>query len=327
MNEFTPLSINGFVTRPALERAGVTDRSIRLARDAGSLRSIRAGWYALPDADPRVVRAVRIGGRLTGSSALALRDLWVAPDPVLHVAMPHNAARMRCPDEPGRPWDPHNHPDIRLQWANYPWGERVGDPVTALGTSLATLIRSSDSDLALTTVDSALNSSVDGHRVLTMRELRSILDAVPAKYRAIGERADARAQSGLETLARVRLRRLGIRVRIQVKIDRVGRVDVLVGDRFVLELDSRTHHLGEQYEEDRRRDLELLAHGFIVLRVSYRRVMYDWASIEETILAVVRRRDHLRDARHERLGLARTAGDSGATGGATRVLGYTPQRA
>ena len=86
----------------------------------------------------------------------------------------------------------------------------------------------------------------------------------------------------------------------------MGHVDVLIGDRLVLELDSREHHLGKQYHEDRRRDLELTAQGFLVLRITYERVMFDWDSIERVILAVVRRGDHLHSASRRRKGLART---------------------
>jgi len=45
--------------------------------------------------------------------------------------------------------------------------------------------------------------------------------------------------SGLETLARLHLRRRHIRVRSQVHIPPVGWVDLLIGGRLVLELDSR----------------------------------------------------------------------------------------
>ena len=94
-------------------------------------------------------------------------------------------------------------------------------------------------------------------------------------------------------------------MRTQVSIDGVGRVDVLIGDRLVLELERRSHHLADNYRTDRARDLEPFRQGFTVLRVSYRRVMYDWPAVEEAILTAIRRGDQLRRGIHARLGLAR----------------------
>jgi very-short-patch-repair endonuclease len=228
------------------------------------------------------------------------------PDDRLHVAVAPNASRLRCPDDVGRAWDPEDHPDIVLHWNRYPWPEVSGSPVVSLHTALANVIRAMPHDAAMTSVDSALNFRLDKRPIFTRADLGRVIAELPRKHSRVATDADGRAQSGLETLARLRLKRLGIRVRIQVRVKGVGHVDVLIGDRLVLELDSREHHLGKQYHEDRRRDLELIAQGFLVLRVSYERVMFDWDSIERVILAVVRRDDHLRTASRRRRGLAST---------------------
>ena len=105
--------------------------------------------------------------------------------------------------------------------------------------------------------------------------------------------ADGRAQSGLETLARLRLRSRGLKIRVQVTIPPVGRVDLLVGDRLVIELDGdEWHSTREQREEDRRRDSALVARGYLVMRAGYHRVLDDWDAFEREVLAVVRRREH-----------------------------------
>ena len=141
------------------------------------------------------------------------------------------------------------------------------------------------------------------HWLLSLRQLELILKLFPDQSRYL-DMVDVRSQAGTETLVRLRLRRRGIRVRIQVQIAPIGRVDLLVGDRLIIEVDSRAHHLGENYEADRRRDSALMALGFIVLRLSYHRVMFDWPVVEAEILAIIRRGEHLRLGRHRRLTLA-----------------------
>jgi very-short-patch-repair endonuclease len=101
------------------------------------------------------------------------------------------------------------------------------------------------------------------------------------------------------------LRRLNIRDRPQARIDGVGRVDLLIGDRLVLELDGRGWHSSEEaFEEDRRRDLALLERGYLVIRVSYNQVMTQWDWIERVIRQLVALNEHRWAARHRRIGLA-----------------------
>jgi very-short-patch-repair endonuclease len=254
---------------------------------------------------------VRIGGRLTCSSALRQHGVWVMPDSRLHVAVHHNASRLRSPDDRLSPW--RDRPDVCLHWNDRRTILEPGASIDSVTAAIGQLILCADRDSAIVSIDSALNGTAAGRRLLTLAQLADILDSLPAKYAGIARQVDIRSQSGLETLARLRLRRRGLRIRTQAKISRVGHVDVLIGDRLVLELDSRSHHLGDNYQKDRDRDLELFRQGFVVLRVSYSRVMYDWQSIEDAILLAVRRGEHLRRAMHNRLELATLAENSGET--------------
>jgi very-short-patch-repair endonuclease len=140
---------------------------------------------------------------------------------------------------------------------------------------------------AVCALDSALQL-----KLISRSQARWLL-ATP-KGRRIYDLSDGRSQSGLETLARLRLRSLGLRVRVQVKISDIGRVDLLIGDRLVIELDGdQWHSTPEQREEDRRRDSAMVALGYLVLRAGYWRVLDDWGGFEREVLAVVRRKDHL----------------------------------
>jgi very-short-patch-repair endonuclease len=290
---FTPPT-GGIFTLAELEDQGVSARRRSTLLRSGDLVRLRNGWFATRNADPEQIRAVRLGGRLTCASVLRQVGLWTMPDSRLHVSVREN--------DRSRPWRPR--PDVCLHWADELWNAPPTAAIDGVKASLAQYIRCANTESAVVALDSALNGTATGAPLISHEDLREILSTLPEKYARLAMLVDERAQSGLESLARFHLRSKRVRVRTQVAIARVGLVDVLIGDRLVLELDSRAHHLGDGYEKDRARDLELFRQGFIVLRVSYRTVLYDWKSVEDAILLAVRRRDHLRRAIHDRLGLA-----------------------
>jgi len=161
---------------------------------------------------------------------------------------------------------------------------RIDDAATAI----ACVINCLDIERAVVAVDSAIN-----RRLISAEEVKAICSST-SRGRAIARALDPASESGLETLARLRLRRLQIRVRTQVVIDDVGRVDLLVGDRLAIELDGRAwHDRPGDFEADRRRDRDLVALGYLVLRASYNQVMGEWNVIEAQILGLVRSRKHL----------------------------------
>lgn len=276
-------------SRADLRSRGATDADIRAAVRRGVLIRLRRGRYASPDVHPDVARAVAAGGRLTCHSALRLHGVWVLEDRLLHVAVDHGAKRTPAAG-------------IRLHWrtpsATPPssWGTGSGsdkvlaaiDQLFHCGTPLATVIA----------IDSALNQGL-----VREADVRATLG--PGTRAAwVLDRIDGRSQSGTETMVRVALRGRQIAVRIQVQIAGVGRVDTVIGDRLVVEIDSRAwHDTEDQYEVDRRRDSALVAAGYLVIRITYRRLMEDWAGVEREILAVIRRGDHTWGRRRQRRGV------------------------
>ncbi|MGN6721377.1 MAG: endonuclease domain-containing protein [Marmoricola sp.] len=104
---------------------------------------------------------------------------------------------------------------------------------------------------------------------------------------------DAASQSGTESIARVGLMQHRVRVRTQVKIAGVGYVDLVVGDRLVIECDSSEFHDGYQSKRDYERDQELMRLGYMVLRLRYEHVVHEWARIEALVMGIVRARRHL----------------------------------
>ncbi|WP_237739327.1 endonuclease domain-containing protein [Microbacterium yannicii] len=101
------------------------------------------------------------------------------------------------------------------------------------------------------------------------------------------------SDSGLETLVVTPLRRWGLEVRQQIYL--AGRpVDVLVGDRLVLQIDGYEFHSSSaQRARDIAHDAELRLRGYTVLRFSYSQVVHDWSLVERTVRSAVGARLHL----------------------------------
>ena len=136
-------------------------------------------------------------------------------------------------------------------------------------------------------------------RILPLKEVTRLLVSSPRGRRVL-RLLDPASESGLETLARLSLRGRGIRIRSQVQVAKIGRVDLLIGDRLVLELDGESFH--GDFERDRARDRALIALGYVVMRITYRQLLEEWEVVERQILDVVRRREHLWRGPHAKLG-------------------------
>jgi very-short-patch-repair endonuclease len=101
------------------------------------------------------------------------------------------------------------------------------------------------------------------------------------------------ADSGLESLFRWRLRPYGLSVRSQESIVSVGRVDFLIGERLIVEVDGASNHDGVSHRHrDLVRDAHAAAWGFVTLRFDYAMVVRDWETVERAILAHVGRGLH-----------------------------------
>ena len=115
-----------------------------------------------------------------------------------------------------------------------------------------------------------------------------IRSTLPRSARWLLDVARGDADSGLESLLRLRLHVLGFRLRTQVTINGVGRVDFLV-DRLIIEVDGRDNHDGESLRhKDLVRDAAAAALGYRTLRFDYAQVVHDWPSVQAAILAVLR---------------------------------------
>jgi very-short-patch-repair endonuclease len=81
---------------------------------------------------------------------------------------------------------------------------------------------------------------------------------------------------------------------VRVPLTDLDRLDLLVGDRLVVECDSEAHHGSpEQRVRDLRRDAALAALGFIVLRFDYRQVLFEPDAVRAAVRGYVSRGLHL----------------------------------
>lgn len=103
--------------------------------------------------------------------------------------------------------------------------------------------------------------------------------------RAVLTRASPFSDSGLETFVIPRLRWMKVRLVPQAWI--CGhRVDFLIGDRLVLQIDG-AHHVGFQRQQDIAHDGQLMLRGYHVIRVGYHQVIEDWPLVQDLIMRAV----------------------------------------
>lgn len=141
---------------------------------------------------------------------------------------------------------------------------------------------------AFAMVESALHRGV-----IAGSEWRRLRASLPARSRELLGGADRLSESGGESLLLFDLRARGLTCAQQVKIAGVGRVDFVIGERLIIEVDGAEFHTSrDDFEEDRRRDAMASALGYRVLRFSYAQVERRDPVVMTAILAALARGDH-----------------------------------
>ncbi|KSU56320.1 endonuclease domain-containing protein [Microbacterium enclense] len=258
--------LDGVASSARLQREGASAATIAAAVARGDLVRLRRRWLALPDADPLLVAAARAGVTLACCTAAVRHGLWVLDRDVLHVAAPAHAGRITVAGgtrvHRAQPLLPR-HPE-----------SLIDEVVNVLGLVSVCL----PVEEALAVWDSALNK-----KLVTLDEMRRY--PLGARARRLADLATPLPDSGLETFLIVRLRWLGERLSPQAWI--LGhRVDLLIGERLVLQADGG-HHVGAQREADIRHDALLALNGYHVIRVGYRQIVDDWPSVQLLITQAI----------------------------------------
>ncbi|PCE15363.1 hypothetical protein AUC47_13750 [Microbacterium sp. SZ1] len=136
----------------------------------------------------------------------------------------------------------------------------------------------------------AAYESAWNRRLLSAADQARIRRELPTSARWLLDLARADAESGLESLLRLRLHLLGIRLECQVRIDGVGRVDFVIEKRLILEVDGRANHAGaERRHHDLARDAAASARGYETLRFDYAMVVHDWDAVVRAIIPALAR--------------------------------------
>ena len=278
----TPLTLEewirecgGIVHRDAAANAGYAVAARRAAARSEAVTRIRRNWLATANAPDDLRTAAASGGRLACIS-VARRSGWWIPDGVderVHVSL-----------------DPHGAPP-------------AGDVVAHWSTSIAPapgfgLVESTEDALShiatCTTPETARIIWESAIRVeqLSVDAVRRIRWPSPAA-RACADAVTGLSDSGLETIAVVRLSRWGVSIRQQHVIG--GRpVDLLIGERLVIQIDGFSHHSSSaQRTKDVAFDAELTLRGYTVLRFTYAQVVHDWDAVERAIARAIAAGAHL----------------------------------
>lgn len=266
-------------SRRQLTASGIGKRQLGLLLRDGRMRRIAHGWYATAGAPEEALSALRRGHRLTCISALRLHGIWTPVSPHSHEAALRTGRRTDRGRAVGQGILLHDPP---------PTAWPVDAPILPLMDALTHALRCLDATGAAIVLESALHL-----RLITAAEVHEVAAGLSARHRAAIFPLSATAESGTETIVRRFLERRGIAVRPQVLIPGVGHVDMVVGERLVIECDSVAFHAGtEQFHRDRQRDLRLRELGYIPVRLTWEQVVLDWDRTSQVLLAMVRRGDH-----------------------------------
>lgn len=262
---------------------GATRAQLCRAVDAAAVERLRNGVFAVPGTDPVVALAARHGGEVACVSALRRYGVWVLDDAALtHVWVGAN----------GRA---HDHPDCGCVTHRDAGASAFGS------VSLVHALVQAAACLGAETFFAAFESAWR-LGLLTAADRVEVRSRLSARLRWLVDVARPDSDSGLESVLRLRLLRLGIVLRCQVWIDGVGRVDFVLDDRIILEVDGRMNHDGASLRhKDLVRDAEAAAQGYETLRFDYALVIHDWPRVERAILGRLgARRAYVTSARSTR---------------------------
>lgn len=284
----------GIVRSARLREQGWSGRALTTAVRAGVLVRPRGGWLAVPEADPELVAAARAGVVLTCVTQARRLGLWVLREERPHVAAPPHAGGVRVED------DRDAERRALVHWARPLVPRPPGSLVDAIENVLVIAAVCLPFEEALAIWNSAIRQGRTD--IPTMSRL-----PLPHRARAVLDAVNPFADSGLESFVLQRLRWLGLRIVPQAWI--AGhRVDFLIGERLVLQIDGGSH-VGRQRDEDNRHDAQLMLMGFHVIRVGYSQVIHDWPAVQELIMRAVAQGLHRAAERHPKLLSAQHRGD------------------
>lgn len=275
-------ALGGIAQKRQLVRRGARDRDLTLAVRDGSVIRARQGWYATLASDHPRVRAVRVGGRLAGLSAIAAAGGWVLDSRQLHVAVPHNASRLRSQHNRFRRFRVTSPAGVTLHWENVDSLARGDATSVSILDALTTVVRTESLETAVAAIDWARRTSA-----VAPDDLQLLSRRLPRRLRYVCDWSRERCDSLPESLARTRLMLEGHRVDVQYRISGIGPIDLVIDGRVALEVDGEQFHL-HRFSADRDKDLHITTAGFHAIRPTARMVFYEWPRVLRAIRVALR---------------------------------------
>ncbi|MCH6468848.1 type IV toxin-antitoxin system AbiEi family antitoxin domain-containing protein [Sinomonas terrae] len=260
----------GVARRGDLFKDGITRMEVEAALTAGTLVRPRRGIYAVPDADPLLVRCAATSSRLTCASAARHHGFWVLREPdevhILRTDGRYDSGRAVVHRQSWWPPEPRSH-------------------VASRADVLLHALRCLPELEALVMVESAVQQGFSLDFLLERLQGRRNGPA-----RRVLEAVEPGADSLLETLAREQFRRAGLSVQTQVQVEGVGWMDVLVEGFVDVETDGQVHNEPLQRAKDYRRDRAAQLRGYEVLRYTYSDIVERPEAMVAEVREVVARR-------------------------------------
>jgi very-short-patch-repair endonuclease len=270
---------DGFAARATLYAAGFSKHRVQRELAAGNLIAYGRDIVGSPRAAPAFQRAVRMRCRIACVTAAKAAGLWVLQTDAFHV-VPRTSTHPRTDDA---------LPPATVHWSPHPLElDRSRLAIESGRNALAHVADCEPRESAVATFDSAVRRGV-----ISLEELGRLARVRGGRFAQVVALVSPLSDSGLESITRVRLAWEGVSCREQVVIDGHP-VDLLIGDRLVIQLDGRQH--GEdlaQLERDRRQDRRLRRMGYTVLRFGYADIIRNWDATWAEIRAHLAQRAHL----------------------------------
>lgn len=261
----------GVANRQRLRQVGANDYLLEVLNQKRYIVPVRRGWYRIPGADKDVVAAVASGCLLSGAHALKFYGGWIPHQGTVHYQATGNSKSAPAGTEI------HRRP--RLTREDSPNG------VTPWRSALLHALQGVELPEQVAILDSLCNTKKQNR--LSPVDLLSY--AATIGNNKLVSLCDSKAESGVESLTRVRLVLRGHRVRSQVPLGNHQRLDLLVDETIALEIDGSTHGEAEQWRKDMRKNHAAINSGYLILRLSYWDVTENWESSYEKILKLLSR--------------------------------------
>lgn len=263
--------LGGIARGKQLQLLGFSRQALAALVQRGEIERVRDGVFASGPLSTQMRSATAHGGALTCASALRAQGIWVLPaEDGAHVWLGPDQHALR-----------HAHCTCTSHY--YRGTPPLGS--APVETALLHLRRCAGDEAFFAAYESAWRLGM-----LSSAARSRIRGALPRNARWLVDLARSDADSGLESLLRLRLHLLGLRLQCQITLDRVGRVDFVIAGRLILEADGEDNHGSPtRRHHDRVRDAAASDLGYETLRFDYAQIVHDWQTVQAAIIGALRR--------------------------------------